>query len=205
MKKLFLIALAFSISLVIEAKEKIPVTIIKTDGSKIECYIASFEGKILSNLSFKIWIGENKQKVKRSEIKTVKTKSCTYEIIEYLKETRRGGQIISKKEKRLAELKINGKTKLYAAYSSMQGGSNGYIMQPNGTFVMKGIPHHHEPFLVTDYYLTSSKTVSIPKSKFKAKIKKVFPKCKSLISKIKSRELKYDDIKTVVEIGNKCN
>ncbi len=194
------------------AQDRIPVTIIKNDGTELKCNILTYKGKIISNHTFKIWVNEDKIKINRSEIKEIITKDSKYINIEYIKKTRRGGQITTKKVRRTVELLSDEKVKLCTVYATASSSNTFNSMPINGvsanTFntmpisAMQAIPG--ETVLIKHYYLVSDKIIFINKVNFKKIIKKYFPDCKELNSKIKSKELEYIQIQEAVSIGNKC-
>ena len=194
MKKIILIVLFCSFHFNNFAQDKIPVTIIKIDGSKLKCHMSTFKGKIISNISYKIWVDNEKIRIDRSEIKEIITQGNKYINIEYLKKTRRGGQITTKKTKRTAELLLNENVKLCAVYSARSSISTTFnnVPTPTGTY------------LETSHYLVSDQTSSINKMNFKKIIKKYFSDCDKLNLKIKTKELKYKQIKEAVLLGNNC-
>jgi len=191
MKVAFLIFIFnFSTFALFAQYNRISVKIIKNDGSELDCEISTFESKIVSNFDFKVWVEGNKQRIERSDIKQIITEKTKYEPIEYILETRYGTQTTTKKIKRLAELKVDGEVKLYAAYHV---GNNSM-----GSTLGASI-------LVTTYFLSRSETSPIHRVGFKGKIKEYFPHCKELLSKIKSKELQHFQISEIVQLGNNCH
>lgn len=192
-KTIFTILFSFTY-LISFAQSMIPVTIIKTDGSKLKCHIATYEGKVISSFNFKIWVNDEKMKIDRKEIKEIITNKNKYVTIEYIKETRRGGQITKKKTKRTAELLINDKVKLFAVHSVMS----------SSVYTFNNTPISSGSYLATSHYLASDNTTYITKTNFKKTIKKYFSDCGELNLKIKSKELNYGQIKEVITMGNLC-
>lgn len=194
MKKIILTILFSFFYLNNFSQDRIPVTIVKTDGTKLNCYISTFQGKIISEFSYKLWINDEKFRIDRSEIREIITEGNKYINIEYLRKTRRGGQLSIEKIKRTAELLLDENIKLYAVHIVRVSVSTlNNITTPTGSY------------LETSHFLVSNnETTFINKMNFKKVIKNYFSNCDKLNLKIKSKELKYNQIKEAVLLGNNC-
>jgi hypothetical protein len=194
MKKIILTILFSFFYLNNFSQDRIPVTIVKTDGTELNCYISTFQGKIISEFSYKLWINDEKFRIDRSEIREIITEGNKYINIEYLRKTRRGGQLSIEKIKRTAELLLDENIKLYAVHIVRVSVSTlNNITTPTGSY------------LETSHFLVSNnETTFINKMNFKKVIKNYFSNCDKLNLKIKSKELKYNQIKEAVLLGNNC-
>lgn len=195
MKRFFLLILIGLWSISAEANTGIPATIVKKNGQHIEGVIEAFQDKIITASTFSIRVKGKYLKIKQSDIKEIYTASEKYEMISYRTKVRQGNRIKEKHVRKLAELLVRGKVKLYVAYS---------VRKPWHSIFNSDKALKWAHLNARMYLISSSDASAVYPKDFGRKIKRFFPKCDSLLAKVKEGLLGFDELEETVEEGNKC-
>lgn len=192
---LTLLSLFFLCVSTLQAKDTDFITLIKNNGDTIRGYMSTFDGHVLSDSELKIKVNGENQIIDRAHIKELWQGTRKYVVIEYSIQKARGNSVIIEQVRRLAELKVDGRVKLYTSYDVETQSSTG----PNGSYI------GGRKILIAQHFLSDkNKTKMFGSMGFKGVIKEFFPACKELQEKIKTKELKYEDMIRVVREGNAC-
>jgi len=193
-----LTTLLFFVCFFAESAETQPASIYTKNGKVLEVDIGVYsQGIIITNSKIKYFNKGKKGKIALSQIDHIDLESKTYEVISYKKEIKTGPNRGITTLTLLVELAVNGKVKLYRAYSIQSNG--GYMS--DGVFVTYG-----GSSLVTTNYLVKDKLVKwTSKADFKKRIVSFFPDC-DIVEKVENKQYRYRDLIQAIKYGNeKCD